>query len=448
MGSFISFPGIFLLPPLPYSQPAQAAAHCVPAVWPGRKVVIILDEKLFFRRRRFHSAGALVLMLLLGYLYAWSVFVTPLEAEFSWSRSETSLVYAISTVFNAASALLGAALARHVSRSLLVRASGFIVMAGFLSASFATQLWQLCLSYGVFLAGGLGIIYNLVVSSAAFWYPERPATISGLFLTIYGFSAVLLGIAATALIDRFGWRRTFRIFGVVFFAMIEILAYCACLPPPKMSSALRGKNAAVPSGQSATPAQMMRTLSFWVFVMWTIFMAATGMTLSSHAAPMAQAQKITGQGAAILAGLVSVGSGCGRLLFGALYDRMGRKTLLLVPLTGMLGSLCLYLSYVLSLPALLAAAFLIVGCGFGGSPVCSTGFIERTFGSLYYGVNLSLANLAVLLSAFAGPYLSGVLYQISGYSLVSLLILLYAFLSAALGLFLSGTQSRRIEADR
>jgi len=36
--------------------------------------------------------------LALGTLYAWSVFVAPLEKQFGWKRAETSMVFTIAVV--------------------------------------------------------------------------------------------------------------------------------------------------------------------------------------------------------------------------------------------------------------------------------------------------------------------------------------------------------------
>ena len=47
--------------------------------------------------------GGISLNLALGSLYAWSVFVLPLEKEFGWSRTQTSWVYTIAIVCFAAS---------------------------------------------------------------------------------------------------------------------------------------------------------------------------------------------------------------------------------------------------------------------------------------------------------------------------------------------------------
>ena len=39
--------------------------------------------------------GGVSMNLALGSLYAWSVFVAPLEAEFGWNRTQTSCVFSI-----------------------------------------------------------------------------------------------------------------------------------------------------------------------------------------------------------------------------------------------------------------------------------------------------------------------------------------------------------------
>ena len=45
--------------------------------------------------RWWRIAGALLMNLPLGALYAWSIFVLPLEQEFGWTRTDTSWVFTI-----------------------------------------------------------------------------------------------------------------------------------------------------------------------------------------------------------------------------------------------------------------------------------------------------------------------------------------------------------------
>jgi OFA family oxalate/formate antiporter-like MFS transporter len=42
--------------------------------------------------------GGLSMNLALGSLYAWSVFIAPLEKEFKWHRVDTSMVFTIAVV--------------------------------------------------------------------------------------------------------------------------------------------------------------------------------------------------------------------------------------------------------------------------------------------------------------------------------------------------------------
>jgi len=45
--------------------------------------------------RWWRIAGGLSMNLALGAVYAWSIFVAPLEKEFGWSRADTSMVFTI-----------------------------------------------------------------------------------------------------------------------------------------------------------------------------------------------------------------------------------------------------------------------------------------------------------------------------------------------------------------
>src|SRR6266851_2223861 len=47
--------------------------------------------------------GGACMNLALGSLYAWSVFVLPLEKEFGWTRAQTSWVFTIAILFFALS---------------------------------------------------------------------------------------------------------------------------------------------------------------------------------------------------------------------------------------------------------------------------------------------------------------------------------------------------------
>ena len=48
--------------------------------------------------RWWRVVGGMMMNLALGTLYAWSVFVAPLEKEFHWKRADTSTIFTIAVV--------------------------------------------------------------------------------------------------------------------------------------------------------------------------------------------------------------------------------------------------------------------------------------------------------------------------------------------------------------
>ena len=58
---------------------------------------------------------AFVLLMFFGLIYAWSLFVDPLEAEFGWDRSAPSVVFTLSIITFCAGMLVAGALEERTS---------------------------------------------------------------------------------------------------------------------------------------------------------------------------------------------------------------------------------------------------------------------------------------------------------------------------------------------
>src|SRR5262249_41297260 len=103
--------------------------------------------------------GGVSMNLALGSLYAWSVFVPPLEREFGWTRAQTSWVYTIAIVCFALTFLLAGRLQDLKGPRICAFTGGVLVSAGFILASFTTSLLMLYLFYGVIVGAGNGFGY-------------------------------------------------------------------------------------------------------------------------------------------------------------------------------------------------------------------------------------------------------------------------------------------------
>ena len=80
--------------------------------------------------------GGVCMNLALGTLYAWSVFVLPLEQEFGWTRAQTSWTFTIAIVTFAASFILGGRIQDQRGPRVCAAIGGTLVGIGFVLSSF------------------------------------------------------------------------------------------------------------------------------------------------------------------------------------------------------------------------------------------------------------------------------------------------------------------------
>src|SRR5229473_6330673 len=94
-------------------------------------------------------AGGVSMNLALGSLYAWSVFVLPLEKEFGWTRAQTSWVFTIAIVFFALSFVVAGRIQDLKGPRICAAVGGVLVSAGFFLASWTGSLVALYVLFGV-----------------------------------------------------------------------------------------------------------------------------------------------------------------------------------------------------------------------------------------------------------------------------------------------------------
>src|ERR1700676_5407777 len=100
-----------------------------------------------FRSRWWRLVGGLLMTLALGTLYAWSVFVAPLENEFGWKRAQTSTVFTIAVVMFAVSFVLAGRLQDRFGPFWIAITGGLLVSAGFFLCAYTASLPYLFFCY-------------------------------------------------------------------------------------------------------------------------------------------------------------------------------------------------------------------------------------------------------------------------------------------------------------
>jgi OFA family oxalate/formate antiporter-like MFS transporter len=280
--------------------------------------------------------GGVCMNLALGSLYAWSVFVLPLEQEFGWTRADTSWVFTIAIVSFAATFVLAGRLQDLRGPRICAAIGGTLVGLGFILSSWTASLTYLYLIFGVVVGVGNGFGYATPVPVASKWFPDKRGLVVGLMVGGYGAGSAIIGPVANTLIDSVGWRTTFQILGVLFFAMGMVGTWLLRNPPagyqpPGWRPAQTGA-AAQRSARDYTPAEMVRTRTF--YALWVAYClgATAGLMTISQLVPFAREAGLGAAAATFAITIGAVGNAGGRILSGWLSDALGRLTTLRVML--------------------------------------------------------------------------------------------------------------------
>jgi OFA family oxalate/formate antiporter-like MFS transporter len=373
--------------------------------------------------------------LALGSLYAWSVFVPPLEHEFGWTRAQTSWVYTIAIVCFALTFVVAGRLQDVRGPRLCALLGGIFVSAGFVLASFTTSLTLLYVFYGVIVGIGNGFGYATPTPVASKWFPDRRGLVVGLMVGGYGGGSAIFGTLASGyLVPTFGWRTTFQILGVVFFVMT--MAGTALLKNPPAGYRPPNAPAATASRVDFTTREMLATPTF--YALWVAFCFGTtaGQMTISQLVPFTRAAGLGATVATLSLVVTSLSNSGGRILSGWLSDAAGRVRTLQI----------MVLLSALAMPALVAGrsnvwtfyAFVALVYWCYGTQLS---VIASTMADFYGTKNLGL-NYGVLFSAWGaagilGPAIAGrvfdrfgdyryAFYSASGFAVVALVALTFA----------------------
>ena len=155
-------------------------------------------------------------MFLYGTIYSWSIFIEPLETEFSWSRSQVTMAYSIGMVALYIGMTLHGVLASKKSSRYSMLLGASLILAGYSTASRIgpdmqdiARLLVLWLSYGVCGGLGVGICYNGWLTTVVERLPDRPGLASGLLLMGMGIGGFASAQAADLMIRSFGMETHF-----------------------------------------------------------------------------------------------------------------------------------------------------------------------------------------------------------------------------------------------
>ncbi len=417
--------------------------------------------KITYKNRWLVIVGGMMIQLCLGIIYAWSVFTVPLgkaieEGGKGYTASQSAWIFSIGIfTFSVCMIVSGILMKRNFSPIKLTAIGGLLLGLGYIIAGFSGGAFlSLLLSIGIIGGIGIGLAYAVPLKIGISWYPDKVGWVSGLAVAGFGFGATFWIKAAGSwfgggLLNNLsifglpGLESTFVLYGAILIAGVVLGASVMTSPPddyipdgwnPK-------KDALDPSFESIDlqSSEMLRTPQFRLLFGMFLLSAFAGLmviyciklfgidALSSKLAN--QASATAGTAMAVYA----IMNGLGRIMYGRLSDRLGRKKTLRIMMFSQGVMMACFFWLGQSAAGLILGAG-IIGLNFGGNFALFPAATAVYFGKKNVGVNYGWVFLAYGLAGIFGPLLAGIIKDTSG-NTTDIDFWLIPFLAAAAACF-------------
>lgn len=395
-------------------------------------------ESTIKNKRWIYGVAGVLVLLFAGLVYAWSVLARPISEYFTtWSSTQLSFTFTLCIIFFCLGGLINGLVSEKFPPKIMLKLSAILFLAGFIIASKSQNIITLYIGYGVIAGLASGFAYNSVLGSIAKFFPDCPGLISGILLMGFGFGSFLIGKVYQAYtpsgVGVEAWRSSFIIFGVILFVVMFVASFFIRKPTEnelKLISKNMKKEATSQKSQiiDIKPKEVLKKSSFWIYFLWATLLSAAGLAVVSQASGMVvEVQNNISAGTiSTVVGLISIFNGIGRVIFGGMFDRIGRlKTMLLNNVLFVISIVCLMLAITTSQFILIIIGFITMGMSYGGVTPTNAAFVNDFYGDKYYSVNLSLITMNLFIASF-GSTIAGILYDSTGSYFSTLIAMIIA----------------------
>ncbi|HHK0198955.1 TPA: OFA family MFS transporter [Streptococcus pyogenes] len=383
-------------------------------------------------KRYIIATAGILLHLMLGSTYAWSVYRNPILQETGWDQAPVAFAFSLAIFCLGLSAAFMGNLVEQYGPRLTGTVSDILYASGNMLTGLAIdrkEIWLLYIGYGVIGGLGLGAGYITPISTIIKWFPDKRGMATGFAIMGFGFASLLTSPIAQWLIETEGLVATFYLLGLIYL-IVMLFASQLIIKPTAAEIAILDKkrlqnNSYLIEGMTAKEA--LKTKSF--YCLWVIlFINITcGLGLISVVAPMAQ--DLTGMSpemSAIVVGAMGIFNGFGRLVWASLSDYIGRRvTVILLFLVSIIMTISLIFAHS-SLIFMISIATLMTCYGAGFSLIPP--YLSDLFGAKELATLHGYILTAWAIAALTGPMLLSITVEWTHNYLLTLCVFIVLYI--------------------
>ena len=384
------------------------------------------------------ALAAVGVHICIGSVYAWSVYVKPIQEQLEWSLTDVTISFSVAIFFLGLSALMGKFVEKNGPRvSALIAASlfGLGTMGSGLAILMESKM-LLYFFYGVLGGCGLGIGYISPVSTLVKWFPDKRGMATGLAIMGFGFASAIWGPTIKILIEKAGIANTFFILGAIYFVVMFLSALYLEKPeegylPKKFKKKLEsGKKKLKKDLSNLTVGEAVKTPRFYGLWIMLFINVTCGIAIIGVASPLLQeVVGISALAAAAAVGLMGIFNGAGRIFWASLSDLLTRPVVYVIFFATQAVAFYM-LPSITEIVVFQVVLYFIMTC-YGGGFASIPAYIGDIFGTKELGAIHGYILTAWAAAGLVGPLIISIVKDMTG-SYAQTLYVFAAFFLVAL----------------
>ncbi|MCB1677214.1 MAG: MFS transporter [Halioglobus sp.] len=348
-------------------------------------------------------------------MYSYSVVAVPLGTEFQASRMVMMFgLTAMSLTSTLTSPLLGRALDRYSIRLLMVVAA-LALPLGYFLLSLVTAIWQVPVIYAVCMSIATLMLGPLAASTLlARWFQSKLGLAMGIAAVGTSAGGFLFPPLIEWLIETYEWRTAFRLLAALI--LVGVLPATLLVVNRPQDRGLQPYGALDAPAQAhdatgATAPSLLKSRNFWMVAIVISVLFGVYTALLGNLVPFAIGAGVSKEQGALLISIIAACGVAGKLVFGAVADRIDLRAGLAVAIALLVAGLACFLGE--GLTALVAGS-VAVGLAAGGMLPVWGAMLAWLFGAANYGRVMGQMNPVIIPMSLVAPPLAGAIYDRTG----------------------------------
>ena len=377
------------------------------------------------------AAAFVIITMSIGMLFTLAIFLKPMEESMGWSRSSISSVGLLNWVVMGLGGVLAGFISDRIGTRAVVLVGSGVLGLGLVLSSQVTALWQLYMTFGILVAGGVSAFYVPLTVLAIKWFGDRRGMAAAVVSAGNGAGILLLSPLTRWLVNELDWRMAFLVLGDLAWLVVIPAALLLRDAPSTLEGSAVGRrglllSAGAPKWPPLSPTAdsprgdngggkagvIFRSWPFWAIALTHFACCAAHSGPIFHLVTHAIDQGVARMSAAGLLGLSGLSSIFGRVGTGIVADRVGAKPTLIAALALQAFTVFTFL-FVRDLGPLSALTF-VFGIAYGASMPLYALVTREYFGEQALGTAFGAVFFISCIGMGLGSYGGGFLYDALG----------------------------------